>query len=30
MQDVIFQILMFGFFALCAVYVHLADRKEQK
>lgn len=30
MQDFIFQILLFGFFALCALYVHLADRKEKQ
>jgi len=30
MQDLVFQLLTFGFFALCALYVHLVDRKEKK
>jgi hypothetical protein len=30
MQDVLFQILLFGFFALCAAYVCFADRKEKQ
>jgi hypothetical protein len=30
MQDLMFQILLFGFFALCALYVYFADRKEKK
>jgi hypothetical protein len=30
MQDFMFQILLFAFFALCAAYVYFADRKEKK
>jgi hypothetical protein len=30
MQDLMFQVVLFGFFGLCAAYVYFADRKEKK